>query len=127
MKWKIEPACDNVHVELESFDIEEDYDFLVIGDYNFTGRMKNEKSFFLQSGFEIKFESDESDNADRFKINWNCPCELFTSSILITRNQFFIYSNKENLSEYSMFQILKIYVLGTIWFFTKIIISRHTT
>ena len=48
-------------------------------------------------------------------------------SILITRNQFLIYSNTENELKYYMFQILKTHVLGTIWFFTKIIISRRTT
>ena len=74
LKWKIEPTCDNVHVQLESFDIEDGFDFLYIGDESFTGTM-GQKSFVLHSGFEIKFESDDSDNAEGFKINWNCPCK----------------------------------------------------
>lgn len=74
-QWNIDSECDRVYIYSEQFDLEAEYDYLIINGTSYSGR--DEVRQIVSPVFSIIFESDVTNTAYGFVLHWKCVNETF--------------------------------------------------
>ena len=70
-EWQINAECDTVKVKSSHFDIEQDFDFLIIDGTKYTGKTPIKQTVEKKS-FVVSFTSDHNNTNLGFSLQWKC-------------------------------------------------------